>query len=173
MPDERGHRLVLLRHAKAEPAGRITDELRPLALTGRRQCPDVAAGLRAAGLAPEHVLVSSAVRTRQTWELVRTSLGDEPEPETVVDDRLYGARPVDVVDLLRALDDRVRQVLVVGHEPTMSGTAALLAAEGEAAHLSQVRTGLPTGTFAVLELPAWSRLDGGAGRLLDVVRPAH
>jgi phosphohistidine phosphatase len=173
MTTELSHRLVLLRHAKAEPAGGISDELRPLALAGRRQCPGVGAALSAAGLVPEHVLVSSAVRTRQTWELVCTGLGDVPEPEVDVDDRLYGAGPGDVVDLVRALDDRVRQVLVVGHEPTMSGTAALLAGDGDGAHLAQVRTGLPTGAFAVLEVATWSQLAAGAGRLLDVVRPAR
>lgn len=172
---DRGRRLVLLRHAKAEPAGGIRDELRPLSLVGRRQSGDVGARLVADGLLPEHVLVSSAVRTRQTWELVRAASGDEPRPEVDVDDRLYLADVPDLVDLLRGIDDRVRTVLVVGHEPTMSSAAAVLAAgqDGDTGHLAQVRAGLPTAGLAVLQVATWSGIAAGGARLLDVVRPAR
>lgn len=171
---EAAHRLVLLRHAKAEPAGHVVDELRALALAGRRQCAGVGARLREFDLVPERVLVSSAVRTRQTWNLVRQALGtDVPEPEVVVGDEVYEARADDVVRLVRGIDDRVRTLAVVGHEPAMSGTAAALsAADGDPALLAQVRTGLPTAAFAVVHLSSWSGAGAGAGRLVDVVRPA-
>lgn len=167
-----GRRLVLLRHAKAEPAGSVPDELRPLALTGRRQCGDVGARLASGGLVPEHVLVSSAVRTRQTWELVRQALGDVPEPEVVVTDELYGAGPADVLALVRGVDVRVATVLVVGHEPTMSITAAMLADPAPpVGDLPALRTGLPTAGYAVLETADWSALTGPVARLLEVARP--
>lgn len=167
-------RLVLLRHAKAEPAGSVADELRPLTLVGRRQCSGVGALLLSSGLLPEQVLVSSAVRTRQTWELVRTALGDVPRPEVVVDDRVYDAGPRDIIEIVRQVDERVRTLLVVGHEPTMSGAAATLVDESagaDAAHLATVRAGLSTGAFAVLGLESWSSLEPRGARLLDVVRP--
>ncbi len=167
-----GRRLVLLRHAKAEAAGGVADELRPLSLTGRRQCVDVGAHLAAVGLVPEHVLVSSAVRTRQTWELVRAALGDVPQPEVDITDRVYEARAADVVALLRGLDERIATALVVGHEPTMSGAATALAGEDDGRWVAQVRTGLPTAGLAVLEVDAWSELGRGSARLVDVVRPS-
>lgn len=167
-----GRRLVLLRHAKAEPAGSVPDELRPLAVTGRRQCGDVGARLAAAGLVPEHVLVSSAVRTRQTWELVRQAMGGVPEPEVVVTDALYGAGPAQVLELVRTVDVRVATVLVVGHEPTMSVTAAMLADPAPPlGDLPTLRAGLPTAGYAVLEAPDWSALAGPVARLLEVARP--
>lgn len=163
---------MLLRHAKAEPGGSVPDELRPLALTGRRQCGDVGQRLVTSGLVPEQVLVSSAVRTRQTWELVQSAMGDVPAPEVEVSDALYDAGPRDVMAMLRAADDRVASILVVGHEPTMSTLAALLAdPTPPRADLDQVALGLPTAGFAVLEVTAWSDVDRGAFRLLEVVRP--
>lgn len=170
-----GRRLVLLRHAKAEPGGSTPDALRPLALAGRRQCFQVGAGLAASGLLPEHVLVSSAVRTRQTWDLVRTALGDVPDPEVDVSDAVYDAHTGDILDLVRAVDDRVVTLLVVGHEPTMSAAASLLARADDAlsAHLATVRTGLPTAGYAVLEVGSWAELDRGTAALVDVVRPAR
>jgi len=166
-------RLVLLRHAKAEPSGHVPDALRGLEPRGVRQCAAVGPGLRTAGLVPETVLVSTAVRACQTWEQVWSALGDEPEPELVLSDALYGARADEVVDLVRGTDGRVRTLLVVGHEPAMSATAAYLAGSGEAAHLTQVRTGLPTASYAVLEVVGpWAELDRMTAVLRDVVRPA-
>jgi phosphohistidine phosphatase len=142
-----GRRLILLRHAKAEPGGGLADALRPLAMTGRRQCGDIGTHLATRGLIPELVLVSSAVRTQQTWDLVRQAMGDVPEPEVV-------------------------SVLVVGHEPTMSVTASMLAdPTPPVGDLGQLHTGLPTGGFAVLEAAEWSGVDRGTLRLLEVGRP--
>jgi phosphohistidine phosphatase len=170
MPNQTRH-LILLRHAKAEPAGGGSDEIRALAPRGRRQCASVGARLAASGLLPELVLVSSAVRTTQTWEGVAAALGDVPDAEVVVSDAVYQARMVDVVNLVREVDDRVRTLLVVGHEPAMSATAAFLAGTGEPGHLAQVRTGLSTGAFAVLASPGWATAEQGAWAIRDVVRP--
>ena len=91
-----------------------------------------------------------------------------------VTERLYLADVGELLEVVRAVDADVTTLLVVGHEPTVSATAARLAGEGEPAHLAQVRTGLPTATSAVLETSvSWSQLGPGAARLLDVVRPPH
>ena len=83
------HRLVLLRHAKAEHGLDVPDHDRPLTLRGRRQSAEVGTALAEAGLVPDLVLCSSSVRTRQTWELARGPLG--AEPEVVFSDELYDA----------------------------------------------------------------------------------
>ena len=163
-------RLVLLRHAKADHGGGV-DEQRPLALAGRRQCPTVGADLVQRGLVPEKVLVSSAVRTRQTWDLVRGSLG-AVDADVQITDLLYVASPEQVLALVREVPTSVTTVLVVGHEPTMSATAALLARAGADLGPPDVRTGLPTAGYAVVQRPAWAEAGRGTGTLLDVVRPA-
>lgn len=167
-PDPR--HLVLLRHAKAERGADMPDTLRPLALQGRRQCTDLAQRLVTAGLVPEVVLVSSAVRTRQTWDLVSTAFATGPEPDVRVDDRIYDAGPAGLLEVIAEVDRRVRSVLVVGHEPTMSIVAHALAGTGQPGHLSQVATGLPTGTAAVLEVPGWELARDDAV-LVDLIRP--
>jgi phosphohistidine phosphatase len=165
-------RLVLLRHAQAEPAGGMSDEVRSLSARGRRQCASVGARLAASALVPELALVSSAVRTRQTWEAVAAALGDVPAAEVVVSDEIYQAGVLDVVSLIRAVDDRVRTLLVVGHEPAMSAAAAFLGGTGEPAHLAQVRTGLSTGSYAVLDAgTGWATAERGAWAIGAVVRP--
>ena len=165
-------RLVLLRHAKAQPFGSVPDELRPLQARGRRQCAALGARFTVAGLVPELVLVSSAVRTRQTWELVAAALGDTPVPEVEVTDVVYRANVSDLLELVRQVDDRVRNLLVVGHEPAMSATAAYLAGEGDEALLARLSLGLSTGSAAVLEAGlGWSQLQRGTAVLRDLVSP--
>jgi len=143
-------RLVLLRHAKAEPAGSVPDNLRPLALNGRRQASAVGGMLKELGIVPDAVLVSSALRTRQTWELLSNGLDLETSFAQFHDD-LYVAQPCDVLSIL-AGHGSATTVLVVGHEPTMSTLATLLSGPGsDQKALDTVRFGLPTSGFAVLE----------------------
>lgn len=168
-------RLVLLRHAKAEPAhGSLSDDRRPLALGGRRQAGRVGMALTAAGLRPEVALVSSALRTRQTWDLASAHLEGAGDALLEVRDELYEASVRHVLDLLREVDASARTVLVVGHEPTMAATAAHLAGEGsDAAAVAQVRVGVPTATYSVLEAgEPWAAWGRDSARLVHVGRPS-
>ncbi|MDM7830958.1 SixA phosphatase family protein [Cellulomonas edaphi] len=149
-------RLVLLRHAKAEHPAGVEDHERALALPGRRQAGRVGTAMAAASVVPDLVLCSSSLRTRQTWELARAGLGVEPAVE--LRDEVYTAGAQALLALVQAVPDDVRTLLVVGHEPTMSHAAELLAGPGsdEAAYL-RVQVGVPTASWSVLESSAaWS-----------------
>lgn len=169
-------RLVLLRHAKAEPAGAVVDHERPLALVGRRQASAVGAAIAAAGLAPTHVLCSSALRTRQTWEIARAALAvaGAPEPVVSVTDDLYDVSTGGLVGALQALPADAATVLVVGHEPTMSHAATTLAGTGsDELVVAQARLGVPTAAWSVLEHDGtWELVAPGALRLVALHRPA-
>lgn len=165
-------RLVLLRHAKAEHGGEIADHLRPLSLVGRRQAAGVGATLQAASVIPELVLCSSSLRTRQTWDLVRSSLGAQPTVE--IGDALYSAGVRALLDVVRAVPSDVRTVLLVGHEPAVSESAATLAGPGsDEPCLARVRVGMPTGSYSVLETDVdWAQLEPDGARLVRLVTPA-
>lgn len=170
---DRTRRLILLRHAKAERSGGVVDELRPLALRGRVQALGVGASLRTSELVPDQVLCSAAVRNRQTCELVLGGLGDMAPERVEYLDALYGAGVLDVLALVRAVDARIRTLLIVGHEPTMSATAARLAGpESDVAGTARVRIGIPTATFAVIETrEPWASIGHADSRLTAVVSP--
>lgn len=165
-------RLVLLRHAKAEPGGTVPDVLRSLALAGRSQASEVGRSLAGAEIVPEVVLCSDAVRTRQTWDLVRAAIGDV-EADVLVTPDLYTADVAQVLALLAAVDERVRTVLVVGHEPIMSSVAEHLAGpDSESAALRQVQVGVPTASYSVLESEQpWDAWGRKTSTLLRLVRP--
>lgn len=164
--DVSGRTLVLLRHAKAEPHGEQDDAERELAPKGRKQAP------KAGRLLREHVgpldvaLVSAATRTRQTYELLGVNAA-----QVTVSEPLYQATPGELIELVRALPAAARTVLVVGHEPTVSSTAAILdGARGPVAQ--EVRLGISTATACVLRTGvAWADLEPGAAELVELLRP--
>ena len=122
--------LILLRHAKAETPGVLDDFDRALTARGESDADAAGAWLANEKLHPDLVLCSPARRTRQTWSGASIALQQgepaAPAPEVHYEERLYSGGRSEVFDLLRAVPDSVRTVLVVGHNPTMSEVSALL-----------------------------------------------
>jgi phosphohistidine phosphatase len=110
--------LILWRHAEAEDGGGKPDTDRELTKKGRKQADRMAAWLRARIGKDWRVLVSPAKRTLQTVE----ALGLAYEQEDAVG---LAATPNAVLDAAGWPDGR-RDVLVVGHQPTLGEVAAIL-----------------------------------------------
>lgn len=170
--------LVLIRHAKAEPAGMSApDEARALALRGRAQAAQLGRDLVALGAVPGLVLCSSALRTRQTWEIMngalRDATGGSAAPSVHVSDELYSATPQLVLSLVREYAAGSGTVVVVGHEPIISMTADLLAdATSDRSAAAQVSVGVPTAAACILRSSApWADWGRGSATLAAVHRP--
>src|SRR5690625_797497 len=158
--------VLLLRHATAEPYA-SSDAARPLSPHGLRQASHVAQHLSTRGLVPDVVLCSTAVRPRQTWQTIEENLGRTPAPQCHMRDDLYQASP-DVVQNLVAQQSPAHVVLVVGHEPIMSMTAARYAGpQSDKVALMTVGVGMPTAGLAIIELES---LASPTGTLVDLVR---
>lgn len=115
--------LILWRHAEAEdPRPGMSDYDRALTSRGEKQAKDMAHWLRAH--LPKHcrILASPAKRTQQTAQALRLAFATEPAIGT-------GASPA---DLLRVAGwpDADDTVVLVGHQPTLGQTAALLLTGG-------------------------------------------
>ncbi len=109
--------LLLMRHAKSswDDEG-LGDHERPLNHRGRDAAPKMAQVLFEHNLVPDLVLVSSAVRTRETVDRMLPILG---AVEVLVLPELYHAMPIAI---LKVLDEHARSadtVMVVGHNPGM------------------------------------------------------
>lgn len=162
-------RLLLLRHAKsswADPGTRDHD--RPLAERGRNAAALVGRYLQQETLVPDLVLCSSALRTCET--LARLDL--PARVEVVVTHDLYLAHPRTVLDLVRAVDDAVSTLMVVGHNPTTHELALDLAGGGDADGIERLGRKFPTGALAVLGLGGpWADTAAGAATLERFVAP--
>jgi phosphohistidine phosphatase len=114
--------LWLLRHGDAEPHGSRSDFERRLTARGERQSRAAGAAFARLGVHFERVFTSPRVRALETARLVCAELDLEP----VVHEALAGGfGEHDAAGLLAAIAAD-RALLVVGHEPDLSGVVAAL-----------------------------------------------
>jgi len=143
-----------MRHGKAEQhAASGGDFERALASRGRNDSALMGQVLAKAGLSPDLALVSSARRTRETWEAAAAAF-----PRARVETRrdLYHAEAQDVLAAIRDDAPDSGTVMVVGHNPGLHELALRLALGGpvDPAKLAQLRGKFPTATVAVFSIAA-------------------
>ena len=150
---------MLVRHAQA--AGGAVDADRALTEHGARRAAAIGAWLGQAGLVADRVLVSPARRAVQTWE----QTGGGPLP--VVDPRIYANTVEALLAAIRDTPEDVRDLVVVGHNPSIAGLAAALDdGEGAPEARRDVGSGFPTGGVAVFALSAsFGEVAPGTARL--------
>ena len=117
--------IIFLRHAKSDWSGSVPDIERPLAERGRAQAPLAGKWLASHVGHIDLAIVSPAQRARETWEFVSSQL--VPAPPAQFDDRMYAAPAGRLLDVVLAVPDEVRTLLLVGHNPGMEQLASLLA----------------------------------------------
>lgn len=166
---------MLLRHAKSDWPDGVPDHERPLAARGRRDAPAMGRWLRAEGYVPDQVVCSTALRTRQTWELVQPELGTAPA--TVFERRVYAASAQQLADVVGDASDAAKTLLLIGHNPGIEVFALALAGAasvdgGRAFELDRMRGKFPTAAIAVFEWSGgWDQLFPGVARLARFVTP--
>ena len=116
---------MLLRHAKALRPPGAHDHERPLAPSGRAAAPLMAAHMRAEGFLPDAVIVSTALRTLETWELARENLTGETPAKVETDFRIYEANFEALLAVISGVLPEFKSLLIVGHNPGMSELAVL------------------------------------------------
>jgi phosphohistidine phosphatase len=165
-------RLLLLRHAKAEPGtAEQEDHDRALTERGLADAAAMARYLRKENYLPARILCSTSTRTRQT---VAPLLAAAPVEYL---DTLYLAPPGRIMALAQAAADSDTVLMLVGHNPGLEQAAALLAREPvrpkEQHRLDVMEEKFPTAALAVLDfnIANWKRLSPGDGKLVDFVRP--
>ena len=167
--------LIVLRHAKSAWPDGVPDHDRPLAGRGRRDAPAAGRWLAESGHVPDRVLCSTAQRARETWQLAEAELG--AHPQTVYEDRVYGASAAELLDLAHQMPEGVRTLMLVGHDPAMRELTLELASptqpdDAGAEALERVAFKFPTAAIAVLAFAdKWSALGPGYAELASFVTP--
>ena len=166
------HRLLLLRHGKADRHAAGGDRERPLTRRGEEDARRLGQFLREQGLIPDLAVASNARRARQTLERVLEAF---PGHVThLIENTIYLATVDHLTEILRQTPDRVSTLLAVGHNPGFAELAYWLAGAGQADDLAVMRTKFPTAALAILDFATdhWSDVGKGAARLHRFVTPA-
>jgi phosphohistidine phosphatase len=152
------NRLIVMRHSKAEQFA-ASDHDRVLAARGERDALAAGRWALAEGYLPDHVVVSSAARTRGTWD--GFVAGSGTDVGATFDRALYAAGTDGALEIIRAAPPASATVMLVGHNPTMAYLVHLLDnGDADPEVFAQVSTGFPTSAICVLEVPgAWADLD--------------
>ena len=108
------HTLLLLRHAKADNSMPVSDHKRPLSNKGIEDAPIMAKRLAESLYKPDMMISSTALRSMVTAEVFSQVL----EVELILNNELYNAYEKTVLDLVRGMDEDIKDLMLVGHNPT-------------------------------------------------------
>ena len=149
----------------------MPDRDRPLNARGREAAPKVAAHMFSRDLVPQRALVSTAVRTRETWTLMTPFF--RHKPETLFEGRLYESTPHTILSVIKETPDSIKSLLVLGHNPGLQTLALALTGAGDDKARARLAEKFPTGALAVIDfiVGPWSALRPGTGRLERFVTP--
>jgi phosphohistidine phosphatase len=150
--------LWLLRHADAEPHGTRPDAERQLTDRGMRQARVAGVALARMGVAFGAILASPKARARETAELALAQMSESQRELLELHPLLAGGvQAREALELLAGVA-AAGPLLLVGHEPDLSGIVGELAGG---------RVDLKKGGLAVV------RLGAGGAELVLLLRPAE
>ncbi|WP_417623937.1 SixA phosphatase family protein [Paremcibacter congregatus] len=154
-------RLFLLRHGKAGFGN--TDPERPLAPRGEKDMVWLGKLLATKALLPDHILCSSAKRTRETAHCLCQD-DNTPHIKTSFHDTLYLASAETLLDHLHCLDNRIQAAMIIGHNP---GIATLFHSLINRPATDQRLREFPTGCLVILDfdITDWADLKSNTGQL--------
>lgn len=164
--------LYVLRHAKSSwESPELADHDRPLDPRGERAALVMGRFITQRHFLPDRVLCSTATRARETLAL---AAGQWPcSPVVDYSPRLYLNGERELIRVLMAVDDDIRAVLIVGHNPDLHDLVTSLARRGDAPLLAHMGAKFPTAAFAAIKLPLahWAGIGQATGSLTCFATP--
>ena len=139
-------RLILFRHARAEPRAPNGEDIdRALDATGRQDAVLMGEVLAREGLSPDLALVSRARRTQETWDCLATAF---PKAKLQVCDDLYNATAEEISAEIAGVAGQAATILVVAHNPGLHELAIemMLDARASTGEIDRVAARFPTST---------------------------
>jgi len=156
--------LLLMRHGKSSWKDEsLEDHERPLKKRGRKDSKRIAKAILANELVPDLILSSSAVRARETVDVVVKTL--DYQGRIVFSDELFMGEPQDFIEILKTLSNDYETVLIVGHNPGLEAYLQII--DGDVESLPTAGLG-----YLVLVLEDWNEISlDTMGDLIGIWKP--
>lgn len=154
--------LYLVRHAKSSWKDDVDDHKRPLKKKGKADAALVSQKAKKEVIPPQQIVSSDAVRALSTADYFKEAFEISDEHFKTEHD-LYDFRGANVMRVIKALDDDVDRVLIVGHNHAFTSIANMLG--------NRYIENLPTCGFVQLEFDENHWSDISTGRTLLTIFP--
>jgi phosphohistidine phosphatase len=150
--------LYLLRHAKAvsDITNEGSDIDRELDAIGENEADEMGNWLNQAGIRPDMIYTSSAIRAMRTAQIVADKFGNH-EGSLEMNAKLYNTDEEAYLSEIQNADNGLQTLMIVGHNPTISNLAVSLTKD--------FRESLPTGGFLAIDfdIDNWQDVDNHRG----------
>jgi phosphohistidine phosphatase len=152
--------LYLLRHAQSADKQRgQTDKERELTPLGFQQSLRIAGFLIQEKTFPDAIMCSTSERTKATTSLIADAIKYDPS-QIFYFEELYEASTRTLFNFVSQLEDNLHQVMLVGHNPSISYLAEYLTK-------AEIGEMVPTGMSIIqLNIASWREISAGNGELI-------
>lgn len=109
--------LVMIRHAKSSWANPLQSDFdRSLNERGEKDAPEMGKKLKKLNIIPDLIVASSAKRTRQTAKRIAKEVGYDID-NIKWEEKLYHCIPSVLEEVIYEIDNKVKTVFIVAHNP--------------------------------------------------------
>ena len=152
--------LYLARHAKSSWADPdLSDFERPLKKRGEKDAPMMGKILASKGVKPELIISSPAKRAIFTAYILAEEI-NYPKENIATKEDIYEAATSDLLEIIEQLDDSLKSVMLVGHNPSFTNLANYLTDD----RFDNIPTcGVVAIGFDVFE---WKKIDKKSGKVV-------
>ncbi len=157
--------LYIIRHAKSSwDYPELSDHERPLIEKGRKRTRKVIEYLKKQAARPDFIISSSALRARETADLIAEGLGIDKDL-VKTDPTLYHTDANEIFIQFADLSDKFHEVMIVGHNPAFTNFANLF--------LVPPIDWLPTSAVVCLEFETdkWEEIENAEFKVKFVIFP--
>lgn len=164
-------KLILLRHGQAEnTSAGGADFNRTLTQKGKRDAEIARKILADNNFAPDFVLCSPTIRTRETLAEVQKSFPAnfpiEYEP------KIYNSSERELLKIIAKTPENVHNLLVVGHNPSIHQLTVALAKSGDERLIDNIYLQFPPCSMVVISMEcSWKNIENSCGKLLFAHTP--
>ncbi|MBW8050762.1 MAG: histidine phosphatase family protein [Cytophagales bacterium] len=152
--------LYIARHAKSswtDPD--LSDFERPLKKRGEKDAPMMGKILASKGVKPELIISSPAKRAITTAHILAKEI-KYPIDKIVTNEEIYMASVSDLRDIIEQLNDSLKSVMLVGHNPGFTSLANYLTKH----YFDNVPT---TGVVAIgFDVSGWNKIKKNSGKVI-------
>ena len=157
--------LFLVRHAEAIKSGPGEKDFdRELTANGVHEASKIGRKLFEKGIKIDMLVSSNAIRSASTAQLIAEQIKFNTS-QILFEKDVYEASVRSLLNLINETEDRIQQLMIVGHNPVMSYLTEYLTG-------GQI-DGFPAGGVAAIELSgSWKEVTGSGGRMIFFEMPS-